>query len=224
MEDEIREMAAFFDEKAPGYEAHMRRTLGGRRSFRRFYRLMGEQVARTAEPVTVLDLGCGTGLELREIFRRVPNAAVTGIDLSEGMLALLRRRYRKRLTRIRLIRGSFEGVDLTDATYDYAVSVMALHHFPPDRKRDSYEQIRRALKPGGLYIEGDYVVSPAVEGEHLAAFARIRAEQVLDESALYHLDLPLTVRHQLQLLEQAGFVEVDVLHRETNRAVFVARA
>lgn len=224
MEDKILEMAAFFDKKAAGYEAHMRAVYGGRRRMRRFYRLVAEPIGRTAEPKTVLDLGCGTGLELREILRRVPNVAVTGIDLSDRMLALLRRRYQKRLNRICLLRGSFEQVDLPDGAFDYAISVMAMHHFPPDRKRDIYERIKRALKPGGIYVEGDYVVSPMVEREHLGAFACAHAEQGLDGSTLYHLDLPFTVRHQLEVMEQAGFVEIDVVHREMNRAIFIARA
>ena len=35
---------------------------------------------------TLLDLGCGTGLELDEIFRLYPNIEVTGIDLAYPML------------------------------------------------------------------------------------------------------------------------------------------
>lgn len=216
------EMAAFFAEKAAGYEEHMRAVFGGRRRMREFFRLIAEQINPTMEPEAVLDLGCGTGLELHEIFRRIPNAAVTGIDLCEEMLALLRRRHRRHLARISLIRASFESIELPAAEFTYAVSSMAMHHFPAERKRRIYERIRRALRPGGLYIEGDYVVSPAAEAEHQAAYERIRTEQALDDSLLYHLDLPFTVKRQLQLLEQAGFKEVDVVHRERNWAIFIA--
>ena len=34
---------------------------------------------------TLLDIGCGTGLELEAVYRRFPEAAVTGIDLSGDM-------------------------------------------------------------------------------------------------------------------------------------------
>lgn len=34
----------------------------------------------------ILDIGCGTGLELDEIWKRNPEISVTGIDLSQSML------------------------------------------------------------------------------------------------------------------------------------------
>lgn len=35
---------------------------------------------------TLLDIGCGSGLELDTVFQRFPSLQVTGIDLSEKML------------------------------------------------------------------------------------------------------------------------------------------
>ena len=42
---------------------------------------------------TLLDIGCGTGLELEAVYRRFPEAAVTGIDLSGDMLAKAREKF-----------------------------------------------------------------------------------------------------------------------------------
>ena len=44
-----------------------------------------------SRPDLVLDLGCGTGLELDEIFRYFPDLAVTGIDLTREMLQQLKK-------------------------------------------------------------------------------------------------------------------------------------
>ena len=38
----------------------------------------------------LLDLGCGTGLELDRVFARWPELAVTGVDLCAAMLEKLR--------------------------------------------------------------------------------------------------------------------------------------
>lgn len=38
----------------------------------------------------ILDLGCGTGLELDEIFKTKPLIHVTGIDLTQAMLDKLK--------------------------------------------------------------------------------------------------------------------------------------
>ncbi|MBC8831393.1 class I SAM-dependent methyltransferase, partial [Escherichia coli] len=45
---------------------------------------------------TLLDIGCGTGLELEAIYRRFPNASVTGIDLSKNMLEKLNEKYKNK--------------------------------------------------------------------------------------------------------------------------------
>ena len=42
-----------------------------------------------------LDLGCGTGLELEEYFRYNPEADITGIDLSDAMLKVLKQKLKK---------------------------------------------------------------------------------------------------------------------------------
>ena len=53
----------------------------------------------------VLDLGCGTGLELEEYFRLNPDASVTGIDLSDAMLNALSSKFPNR--KLSLIQGSY---------------------------------------------------------------------------------------------------------------------
>lgn len=45
---------------------------------------------------TLLDIGCGTGLELEAIYKRFPNVNITGIDLSEEMLNKLREKYQNK--------------------------------------------------------------------------------------------------------------------------------
>ena len=42
---------------------------------------------------TLLDLGCGTGLELDEIFKTHPAMKVTGIDLTKAMLEALNTKH-----------------------------------------------------------------------------------------------------------------------------------
>lgn len=75
-EDEpLETMSGFFDRRVDSYEDHMR-------PWRAYYRWLGELIPAQAE--TLLDLGCGTGLELDEIFRLHPDIRVTGIDLAPG--------------------------------------------------------------------------------------------------------------------------------------------
>jgi tRNA (cmo5U34)-methyltransferase len=141
----IEGMAEFFDARVATYDDHMREIA---EDFDGYYGAIAEALPATDAPVSILDLGIGTGLELALLFRRLPNARVTGIDLSAKMLAELRRKHEDRAGQIRTIRSSFLELDLGAGIYAHAVSSMALHHHLFDEKVALYRRIRRACLPG----------------------------------------------------------------------------
>ena len=158
----------------------------------------------------MLDLGCGTGLELGYYFETVPTARITGIDLAPGMLEALRGKFPdKALT---LIAGSYFDVPFDACAFDAAVSVESLHHFTKEEKIPLYEKVRNALKPGGYLILTDYFAnSDEEERSHRAELLRLKKEQGIRDGAFYHYDTPLTVEHEMEALRAAGFASVTVL-------------
>ena len=143
-EDEpLETMSGFFDRRVDSYEDHMR-------PWRAYYRWLGELIPAQAE--TLLDLGCGTGLELDEIFRLHPDIRVTGIDLAPGMLARLREKHPER--KLTLTVGDYLTVPLAPCAFDVAVAFETLHHFPPETKLGLFRRIFAALRPGGMLLEG----------------------------------------------------------------------
>ena len=166
-EEKVEEMAAFFDARAAGYDAYMRDSIFPGAAFAQFYQAMSLPVERTDEPLKILDLGCGTGLELEALLQRVPNALITGIDLSETMLEGLREKYRAHMSQITLVADSYLTMPFGTQTYDYILSALANHHFLRDTKRELYAKIRAALKPGGKFIEGDAVIPLDMESQFL---------------------------------------------------------
>jgi len=212
------EMAAFFNARADGYDCHMKNTVV---KYNLFYKAVAEPILPTEEKIRILDLGCGTGLELEEIIKKTPLAEVTGVDMSRKMLDLLAEKYKNSTISFELIQDSYETVALPSETYDYAVSVMSVHHLLPDRKLALYKKVWSALKPGGLYIEGDYVVAPATERALMAEYLEmLNSGQLTD--ILCHIDIPFSIATQFALLQQAGFRDVDVQVRFKNNAVLVA--
>lgn len=236
MDDAVKkpeEMASFFDERVSGYDDDMRRFWsderedGSRRStsFDQFYdQMMSAPIDQTHERIRVLDLGCGTGLELTGIFTKAPNALVTGIDVSEKMLARLKEKYVGHLDQLTLLKGSYVTLPFEEGAYDYAVSVMTMHHFLPDEKCRLYEKIRMALKPGGKYIEGDWFVSIEKEREYLEQYEKTVRLAGLQQDDLYHIDIPFSLETQTRLLLRAGFSKVEVIWEECEAAVLVAAA
>ena len=77
----LEPMDAFFKARIDGYDEHMLEEIAGAKAF---YPFTAEQLPDGA--VSVLDLGCGTGLELVPYRARNPQAEITGIDLSQTML------------------------------------------------------------------------------------------------------------------------------------------
>ena len=201
----LEKMGEFFDARIRGYEAHQLNTIDDAAEF---YPFTAGQLPREAG-ATVLDLGCGTGLELGEYFVLNPTAKVTGIDLSAGMLRALGEKFPDR--DMRLICGSYFDVPFGEG-FDGAVSVESLHHFTKEEKIPLYRKLRAALKEGSVFILTDYFsLSDAQEQHHRAELARLKAEQGITDDAFYHYDTPLTVEHETEALLAAGFKTVEVL-------------
>ena len=81
---------------------------------------------------SILDLGCGTGLELDQIWQRNPAIAVTGVDLCQNMLDRLHEKHKgKNLT---LVCQDYFQYDLGSDKWDAVISFESLHHFFPEPK------------------------------------------------------------------------------------------
>ena len=201
----LERMDDFFTARVIGYDEHMRTTIEGASGFYAYTAslLPMENEAR------VLDLGCGTGLELEEYFRLNPDADVTGIDLSEAMLNALREKLPDR--KISLLQGSYFDISFGEKTYDAAVSVESLHHFPAELKERLYRKLHAALKDGGCFVLTDYFAeSDELETEYFQNLKQLKKEQGLPENEFFHYDTPLTADHEIQVLQRAGFSDVQI--------------
>ena len=202
----LEKMSDFFEARLKGYDEHM---LNDIENAVDFYPYTANCLPKT-EGCRILDLGCGTGLELERYFPLNPTAKITGIDLSQGMLDALRQKFTDR--DITLIRGSYFEVPLAEDSFDAAVSVESLHHFTREEKVPLYTKLQKALKPGGFFILTDYLVfSDEEERLHRQTLLSLKQEQGISDDEFYHYDTPLTVTHELQALEEAGFSTVEVL-------------
>jgi tRNA (cmo5U34)-methyltransferase len=211
---QLEKMADFFNARVEDYEEHMLKE-----GFDEVYRRFAELIP--AGTKKILDLGCGTGLELDEIFKRLPDIAVTGIDLAPAMLEKLKRKHPDR--NLTLICGDYFRADLGNGIYDIVISNNTLHHFTREQKTGLYRNILRALKPSGLYLENDYMSKDQAEEDAFGAeWQRLRREQNIPDGEFYHFDIPFTVENQIDLLKQAGFNRVEFIFRYKSDAVIGA--
>ena len=214
----LERMDDFFAARVDGYDEHMRTTIAGASDFYAFTASLLPAESGTR----VLDLGCGTGLELEEYFRINPNADVTGIDLSEAMLKALKAKLPDQ--NIHLLRGTYFDVPFGENTYDAAVSVESLHHFPAEQKEKLYRKLHDALKDDSFFVLTDYFAeSDALEKEYFQNLKQLKAEQGLSESEFFHYDTPLTAEHEIQVLRQAGFSDIQILKSWGTTSTLLAR-
>ena len=212
----LEKMADFFTARVDEYDNHMMNDVVG---CKEGYIKMAELLPETV--VNLLDLGCGTGLELDEIFKIRPNIKVTGVDLSKAMLGVLKQKHPNQ--DLTLINANYFDYDFGIERFDAIISFQTMHHFSHEQKIKLYSRVYSALKPGGKYIECDYmVIEQKDEDYNFKESVRIRNEQNITDGEFYHYDTPCTIENQLKMLRLAKFEKVEMVWRIENSTIVVA--
>lgn len=184
----------FFNEKADGYdEVH--------KPFMNTKKLLTDSI--DIDPKNVIDLGAGTGLELIEFFKKFPDARVKAIDLSEEMLKKLKERDFS--DKVEIICGDFFDIDF-DKDVDVIISTSVLHHFLYNEKIRLYKKIYDSLRVGGLFINSDYTAIDEEEEKQCIYNYEHHVNR--------HNDTPLSLDHELEILRQVGFKDIEIKQPE----------
>ena len=192
------------------------------------------------EPLRVLDIGAGFGALTSEILTRYSCSQVTCVDGSAEMMKLARQRLVPYGERV-----SFRLADLAyrswheqlSGAYDAAVSALAIHHLTDERKCELYAEVFGLLKPGGVFINDDSILtsepwqvrfaslrySYIQEREHALRGRTRSIEEIAAEREAHsrrHQNYKAPLRDQLGWLEKAGFVSVDCFWKYLDQAIF----
>lgn len=152
----------------------------------------------------VLDVGCGVGGPMRAI-ASFSGATVDGVNNNDYQLAKLAR-YNDEASLAHLCRGfkgDFMALDVPEATYDAAYEVEATCHAPDKQK--AFEQIFRAIKPGGLFAGYEWCLTDRFDGsdpEHVRTKRAIEEGNSLPDIA--------SVPDVRRALEGAGFEVIEI--------------
>lgn len=168
------------------------------------YRLVGD--ARLRAGHRVLDLGCGTGYPAILAAQAVGgHGSVVALDLSEGMLAVAKRKARDLgLTNIQFQAEDVMALPFEPASFDAVLSRFCLM-FLPDIPM-AVNKVSRVLRPGG------YLAAAVWSGADKNPFIRIPVEVIKrfieipspapDQPGIFRLSRPGDL---LGIAEQAGF-------------------
>lgn len=178
----------------------------------------------------LLDIGCGAGNYTLMMLSKLPNLDCTLVDLSKPMLDKAFDRVSKQTDKnVHLVQADIREAALPENHYDIILAGAVLHHLRDDRDWDTaFNKFFRLLKPGGCLMISDLIAQDTQQlnnymdekyGEYLESVGGEKyRKKVLDYIAKE--DSPRSVNYQLNLMTNAGFRSVDILHKNLCFAAF----
>jgi ubiquinone/menaquinone biosynthesis C-methylase UbiE len=134
------------DKTAEEFAAYMKK-------FNDLYEYLASVVQRysSSSHPFILDLGAGPGLLSVEIFRKIPQATIIGIDPLIKMLQLAKRNVKNAdFQTFEPVVGVSENIPLKYNTVDVIASRFSLPYWTQPNK--SFQEMMRVLKPGGKIV------------------------------------------------------------------------
>ncbi len=158
--------------------------------------------AGVGEGETVVDLGCGAGIDLLLAAEKVrPEGRVIGVDMTDEMIARARENIAAAgLTNVEVRKGLIEDLPVESASVDWVVSNCVIN-LAPDKPL-VFAEIARVLKPGGRISVFDIVVEALPDW--------VRRDKTLYSACIAGA---ISEREYVEGLRKAGLEEVEVAER-----------
>ena len=107
---------------------------------------------------TMIDLGCGPGLFLRDLGQRYPAATLYGYDVTPAMIAHGRQLLTEANTTLAVHDAATQPLPHASATIDLVSMSSVLHII--DEPWPVLAEIRRVLAPGAIFLLHDWIRQP----------------------------------------------------------------
>ena len=141
-----------FDNLQDNYETEIDRAIQGfpgehdffLRAKAKIIESMANGLNKTKHHVRLLDIGCGLGLMERHL--RIPNAEITGIDVSEPLLE----KARINVPGCRFYPFDGQRINDEDNSYHLVFAINVFHHVSINSRFALISEMKRVLRPGGV--------------------------------------------------------------------------
>ena len=163
-------------------------------------------LAELKDGETVLDLGCGGGLDAFLAANKVgQKGKVIGIDMTPEMIKkaaenAVKGNYRN----VEFKLGEIENLPVEDSCVDVAISNCVINHSPD--KLATFKEVFRVLKPGGRILIADLVTEGEFAEDVLDSMDKIWAEWIAGA---------LGKQEYLNTVREAGFRNVAIAAENT---------
>lgn len=152
---------------------------------------------------TVLDLGCGAGVDCFIAAREVgPTGRVIGVDMTPEMIAKAKQNLLQLdLKNVEFYLGEIENLPVDNSVVDIVISNCVINLVP--NKPKAFREIYRVLKPNGRMVVSDMMIEgtlPDIIRKDVEAFASCIAGA-------------LKVEEFLEYVRNAGLTDVKILQK-----------
>lgn len=180
----------------------------------------------------MLDIGCGAGNYTLKVLEWMPDLNCDLLDLSRPMLTRAELRVSNVCNgQVRTVRGDFRKADLPTEHYDIIIAAAVLHHLRDDDDwKHAFQKIYNLTAPGGSIWITDMIshenksVREMMWKRYGHYLESIGGKDYRDKVFVYieKEDSPRPITWQLDLLKNAGFSSVEILHKNSCFASFGA--
>ena len=160
-----------------GYEYHPRFWTETVRYMREYYHLSSD--------AAILDVGCAKGFMLYDFRQLMPDARLTGVDVSEYAVANALEAMRPYIRT-----GNAVSLEFPDQSFDLVLAINTIHNLPYDECKRSLQEIQRVSRRNAFVMVDAY----RTEAERKAMLAWVLTAQTM-----------LHVEDWLKLFAEAGY-------------------
>jgi len=226
MENTRHDLQKQFNEVAQNYDKQRKKLIP---CFEDFYKIATALAELENDSPKVLDLGAGTGLFSSYILKKYPNAHLTLIDLSEGMLEIAKKRFHHHVD-IKYIVSDYSKFEYQER-YDLVISSLSIHHLIDSEKMELYHKVYSIMNNNSIFINADQVLGNTKfldflyksDWEKYIEYSGLDQNEITSARERTKLDKMTTLDQQLEWLNDAGFSDVDCMYKYYNFVVMYAR-
>lgn len=195
-------------------------------------------------PLSILDIGSGTGFFVGEWLRAFTRATAVALDGAEAMMGVASERLGADAARVDFRTGDFRELSALTGDggpYDVVISMYALHHLDRHEKTAVVNDATLLMQPSAWFVNADLIVGPTPSIEHrnqqlrvdgiieraagsMPEYADVETTRAsLDAMEAREGDQPLPLAVDLDVLRAAGLEDVAVVWLHHREAITVGR-
>jgi len=181
-------------------------------------------------PLTVLELGCGTGNLTSGIVHLYPNSKLVAVDISGDILSECNNKLNN--VSIQYVQENFSKLSFPEGSFDLIVSSIAIHHLVDNDKERLFQNVHRWLTQGGIFTFSDQFRGETedIYQKHIDIWknhaqkngvSREEWKTWMDHQDSHDYHSP--IRRHLKWLEDCGFHKPDCLWRYSLWSIIYAK-